>query len=71
MTAAVRLAASVIRSNQSHRQHNPPLDVEGEMWTPFSPIEIERELRPFMYQQARPGDPGPMFDDHFERDGFR
>lgn len=60
-----------IRWYQFHRRLSLFPKAETRRWTPLPPAEIERELRPFMYQQARPGDPGPMFDGHFERGGFR
>ncbi len=59
-----------IRWYQFHRWLNPFRSEYLVLWTPFTPEEIECELHPFMFRQARKHDPGPIFKGRFDPAGF-
>lgn len=60
-----------IRFYRFHRWLNPFRTKQATLWAPFIPSEIERELHPFMFRQARRSDPGPIFQGSFRPDDFQ
>ena len=50
---------SRLRGAQPARRWKPVSDDTLVLWTPLTPREIAKELRPFLVSQARRGDTGP------------